>query len=70
MAPSQPEKHVKARPDYRKDQITRYMRRHYGSALFVNGPEQVSLNIEELAGLSSKEICDGFNEARRLGANQ
>ena len=62
--------HVPAKPDYQVDQIRRYMRRHQGTAMFINGDVEQSLTVEELPGLTRGEIRQYFNAARKRGLNQ
>ena len=62
--------HVPAKPDYQVDQIRRYMRRHQGTAMFINGDVDQSLTVEELSGLTRGEIRQYFNAARKRGLNQ
>ena len=68
--PARVQIHVPAKPDYQVDQIRRYMRRHQGTALFVNGDTEQSLTVEELTGLTRGEIRQYFNAAREQGLNQ
>ena len=62
--------HIAAKPDYRVDQIRRYMRRHQNTAMFINGPVEQCLNLDEIAALTRREIKEYFNAARAKGENQ
>lgn len=68
--PARAQTHEEAKADYRVDQIRRYMRRHQGTAMFINGPTQKSLTLNELSGLTRGEIKKSFNTARLEGHNQ
>lgn len=68
------EDHITAKPDYRVDQIKRYMRRH-GGAAFVNpydGSESYWKWDEwgNVGHCSRESIVREFNEARKRGMNQ
>ena len=73
MPPETPARvHIPAKPDYRVDQILRYMRRHNGTAMYTNVESgyTLPLTIDETMALEHHEIRDFFNAAREKGYNQ